>query len=58
MKQRIMNHVGLLAALSILITFFAASIVMYQKYNSYMRKDVKNESRYLEYVLENMERNI
>ena len=54
MKQRIMNHVGLLAALSILITFFAASIVMYQKYNSYMRKDVKNESRYLEYVLENM----
>lgn len=54
MKQRIMNHVGLLVALSILITFFAASIVMYQKYNSYMRKDVKNESRYLEYVLENM----
>lgn len=54
MKQRIMNHVGLLAALSILITFFAASIVMYQKYNSYMRQDVKNESRYLEYVLENM----
>lgn len=54
MKQRIMNHVGILAAFSILITFFAASIVMYQKYNSYMRQDVKNESRYLEYVLENM----
>ena len=54
MKQRIMNHVGLLAALSILITFFAASIVMYQKYNSYMRQDVKNESRYLRYVLEYM----
>lgn len=54
MKQRIMNHVGILAAFSILITFFAASIVMYQKYNSYMRQDVKNESRYLRYVLEYM----
>ena len=51
MKQRIMNHVGFLTALSILVTFFAASVVMYQKYNSYMRQDVKNESRYLRYVL-------
>lgn len=42
MKQRIMNHVGFLTALSILVTFFAASVVMYQKYNSYMRQDVKN----------------
>lgn len=41
MKQRIMNHVGFLTALSILVTFFAASVVMYQKYNSYMRQDVK-----------------
>ncbi len=54
MKQRIMNHVGFLTALSILVTFFAASVVMYQKYNSYMRQDVKNESRYLRYVLEYM----
>lgn len=54
MKQRIMNHVGFLTALSILVTFFAASVVMYQKYNSYMRQDVKNESQYLRYVLEYM----
>lgn len=54
MKQRIMNHVGFLTALSILVTFFAASVVMYQKYNSYMRQDVRNESQYLRYVLDYM----
>lgn len=54
MKQRIMNHVGFLTVLSILVTFFVASVVMYQKYNSYMRQDVKNESKYLRYVLDYM----
>lgn len=52
MKQRIMNNVGVLVALSVLLTFISASIVMYEKYNSYMRQDVKNESEYLRYALE------
>lgn len=54
MKQRIMNNVGLLVALSILLTFTAASIVMYEKYNSYMQQDVKNEAEYIRYAIENI----
>lgn len=54
MKQRIMNHVGFLVALSIFLTFIAASVVMYEKYNSYMRQDVKNEAEYIRYALEHM----
>ncbi len=54
MKQRIMNNVGLLVALSIFLTFTAASVVMYEKYNSYMQQDVKNEVKYIRYALENI----
>lgn len=54
MKQRIMNNVGLLVALSIFFTFTAASVVMYEKYNSYMQQDVKNEAKYIRYAIENI----
>ena len=54
MKQRIMNNVGLLVALSIFLTFTAASVVMYEKYNSYMQQDVKNEAKYIRYAIENI----
>lgn len=53
MKQRIMNNVGLLVALSIFLSFVAASIVMYNKYIGYMYQDVKNEAEYVRYALEN-----
>lgn len=53
MKQRIMNNVGALVALSVLLTFLAASFVMYDKYSSYMRQDVKNEAEYLAHALDN-----
>lgn len=54
MKRRIMNNVGLLVALSIFLTFTAASVVMYEKYNSYMQQDVKNEAKYIRYAIENI----
>ena len=53
MKQRIMNNVGLLVALSIFLSFVAASIVMYNKYIGYMYQDVKNEAEDVRYALEN-----
>lgn len=52
MKQRIMNNIGFLVALSMLLTFTAASVIMYEKYNSYMRQDVKNEVEYIRYAIE------
>ena len=45
---------GLLVALSIFLTFTAASVVMYEKYNSYMQQDVKNEAKYIRYAIENI----
>ena len=53
MKQRIMNNVGVLVALGIFLSFLAASGIMYDKYNSYMQQDVKNETEYIRYGLEN-----
>ena len=52
MKQRIMNNVGVLVALGIFLSFLAASGIMYDKYNSYMQQDVKNEAEYIRYGLE------
>ena len=52
MKQRILNHVGIMVVLSVILTFFAASAVMYGKYNHYM-KDVRNEVQYIRYAVEN-----
>lgn len=56
MKQRIMNHVGVLVALGIFLSFLAASGIMYDKYNNYMQQDVKNETEYIRYALKNMGR--
>ena len=54
MKQRIMNNVCFLVVLSVLISFLAACVVMYQKNSGAMRQDVKNEAEYLWYAVENM----
>lgn len=54
MKQRIMNNVCFLVVLSVLISFLAASAVMYQKNSAAIQQDVKNEAEYLRYAVENM----
>ena len=53
MKQRILNHVGIMVVLSVILTFFAASAIMYGKYNHYMKQDVRNEVQYIRYAVEN-----
>lgn len=52
MRQRIMNHASFLVVLSVVLTFIAASIVMYGKLNSNMYQDVRNEARYIRAVME------
>lgn len=47
MKQKIMNYGSFLVILSILLTFFAASFVMYDKFNSSMKQDVRSEADYI-----------
>lgn len=47
MKQRMMNHGSFLVVLSVLLTFFAATIVMYAKFNTYMKQGVRDEAKYV-----------
>ena len=52
MKQKIFNHTSLLVILSVLLTFMAASVVMYNKFYDYMKDGVKNEAEYIRIGLE------
>jgi len=45
--------VGIMVVLSVILTFIAASAVMYGKYNHYMKQDVRNEAEYIRYAVEN-----
>ena len=54
MKQRIMNHASILVVLSVLLTFIAASTVMYGRLNNYMRQGVRDEALYIQAAMEQM----
>lgn len=54
MKQRILNHVSVLVILSVIMTFFAASIVMYNKFNTYIKESVRNEAEYVRAAMEEL----
>ena len=54
MKQRILNHVSLLVVLSVLLTFFAASVVMYSKFDRSMKDGIQNEAEYVRNGIEEM----
>lgn len=47
MKQKILNHTSFLVILSVLLTFIAASIVMYDKFNTSMKQGVRDEVEYI-----------
>lgn len=47
MKQKIMNYGSFLVILSVLLTFFAASFVMYDKFNTSMKQGVRAEAEYI-----------
>lgn len=47
MRQKILNHTSALVVLSVLLTFIAASAVMYGKLYDNMKQQVRDESRYI-----------
>lgn len=47
MRQKIFRHGSFLVVISVLLTFVSASIVMYQKFGSFMKQGVKDEAAYL-----------
>ena len=47
MKQKILKHTCVLVVLSVILTFLAASIVMYQKYNEDLKQSVRDDTIYI-----------
>ena len=52
MKQKILNHTSIMIILTVLLTFVAASFVMYGKFDSVMKKGVRDEAEYVKVGLE------
>lgn len=47
MRQRLLNHGSFLVILSVLLTFLAASVVMYDKFSVSMKQSVRDEVEYI-----------
>lgn len=47
MKQRILNHTSFLVVMTVLLTFVASSLVMYQKFSVYMKQGIRDEAEYI-----------
>ena len=47
MKKKILNHTSIMIVLAVLITFLAASVVTYSKFNTYMQNGVREEAWYI-----------
>ena len=54
MRKKILNHTCLLVVLSVLMTFLAASLVMYSKYNEDLKQSVRDSTKYLQDSVEKM----
>lgn len=52
MKQKILRHTSFLIVLTVLLTFVAASMVMYRKFNVYMQQGVRDEAEYIRVGIE------
>ena len=52
MKQKILNHTSIMIILTVLLTFVAASFVMYGKFDSVMKTGVRDEAEYVKVGLE------
>lgn len=52
MKQKILNHTSMLVVLSVMLTFLSASLVMYGKFNTYMKAGVRDEAAYVRVGIE------
>lgn len=54
MRKKILNHTFLLVILSVLLTFIAAGIVMYSKYNADLKESVRDSLKYVQDAVEKM----
>ncbi len=54
MRKKILNHTCLLVVVSMFLTFFAASLVMYSKYNEDLKQSVRDSIRYIQNGVEKM----
>ena len=54
MRKKILNHTCLLVVLSVLMTFLAASLVMYSKYNEDLKQSVRDSTKYIQDSVEKM----
>ena len=52
MKKKILSHTSVMIILTVILTFIAASFVMYDKYNSTMKKGVRDEAEYVKVGIE------
>ena len=52
MRQKILNHTSILVVLSVILTFIAASVVMYNKLYDQMKQEVQDETQYIRIGLE------
>lgn len=47
MKNRILSHTSILVVLSVLLTFLAAGIVMYDKFDANINQGIRDEAQYI-----------
>ena len=48
MRKKILNHTCFLIVLSVLLTFLAAGLVMYEKYNEDLKESVRDSTKYIQ----------
>ena len=54
MRKKILNHTCVLVVVSVLLTFLAASLVMYSKYNEDLKESVRDSTKYVQDGVEKM----
>ena len=47
MKKKILHHTSIMIIFAVLVTFLAASVVTYNKLNTYMQRGVREEAQYI-----------
>ena len=52
MKKKILSHTSVMIVLTVILTFIAASFVMYDKFNSTMKKGIRDEAEYVKVGIE------
>ena len=48
MRKKILNHTCILVVVSVLLTFLAAGLVMYGKYNEDLKESVRDSLKYVQ----------